>query len=114
MGFAEDQAVLEQVVDSVSAVLEEDPGQWILRETGFTLCLSDGTSLQEARQLVTNLDQRGISSFVLRAPSSTGETGVRVCSGSFDGPSEADYLRQALIREGFDPSLEPRSGEPVL
>ena len=114
VGFADDQKLLEQVVETVGPVLEEDPRQWILREAGLTLCLSDGDSLQEARRLVTGLNQRGISSFALKVPLSEGEAGIRVCSGSFDGPSEADYLRQALIREGFDPSLEPRLGEPVL
>jgi len=114
VGFTNDRDALDRVVEDVSSVLGQDPAQWILREASFALCLSDGGSLQDARRLVTGLNQRGISSFALRILSSNGEAGVRVCSGSFAGPSEADYLKQALIREGFNPSLEPRLGEPVL
>ena len=114
VGFTDDRDALDRVVEDVSRVLGQDPGQWILREASFALCLSELGSLQDARRLVTGLNERGISSFAVRVLSSKGEAGVRVCSGSFDGPSEADYLKQTLIREGFDPSLEPRLGEPVL
>lgn len=114
VGFTVDQDALAPVTQRVSDVLGEDPDEWILREAGLALCLSEDGSLREARDLMAGLSERGISSFAVRVQSSDGESEVRVCSGSFDDPSEAAYLQGALQRQGFDASLEPRVGEPVL
>ena len=113
VGFAGDRQALGDVSDRVSRALDEDSATWIVREAGVSLCVPDVTSAADARTLVENMEEQGISSFAVRVSAEDGGQRIRVCSGSFQGPAEADYLRQVLIREGFSPSLEARVGEPV-
>lgn len=113
VGFSRDQESLDGLVETVSAVLGEDPGRWIQRDAGLVLCLSEAGDLEEARDLMAALSQMGISSYAVGVESPGGEPTVRVCTGSFDKPAEADYLKRTLLSQGFDPSLEPRTGEPL-
>jgi cell division septation protein DedD len=113
VGFSPDRASLDGVVERVSAALREDPGPWILRDAGLTLCLADNATVADARAVMLRLAESGVVSFAVRAGPDGSEAGVRVCSGSFSGPGDAVYLQLELVDLGFEPVLEVRVGVPI-
>jgi hypothetical protein len=92
-------------------ITREDPESWRVRETPRAFFLGERGTLEEARESVASLEDRGISGYVLHATFPGGTDAYLILAGAYQGVADARPLQRILHQRGFrDAPLIERRG----
>ncbi|MGH7501274.1 MAG: SPOR domain-containing protein [Longimicrobiales bacterium] len=88
------------------------PDDWSLRPTPWAFLIGDYPTEEAAARREAELQARGLPTYVVEVPYSSGGSLYRIYAGAFEGPALADVLQQLLRDAGVEARLVRRTGKP--
>jgi len=113
-GPAADPAGAERLMQRlVEAGHKSAPDAWSVRPTRWAFRLGDFPTRDAARARQDELARHGIPTYIVEVPYTAGPSRYRLYAGAYEGPAQAEVMRELLVRAGLAPELVERTGRPV-